>query len=195
MSALVAVAQGQTPTTQTGGQPSGAAAKVTKTETVVPPRRVVIRGKFKPWARPSARKVRTIIRAEARRWRISPSGLARRVHCESRFQWSAGNGLYQGLLQFAPSTFYRGLGSIRSRRVKLVRTGLRRVHEVTVTRYSDGRVVRKRGRAHRQKVVRVLTGTLPKRPAVTHAWAQLRIGAQAIRGVSAVRSSEWACSA
>jgi hypothetical protein len=69
------------------------------------------------------------------------------------------------------------------------------VRDRKVITYSNGRIVRQRGRRHRQRVVHVYSGKLPRRPALTHGWAQLRIGAQAIRGVSAVSSSEWACSA
>ena len=56
-------------------------------------------------------------------------------------------------------------------------------------------VKRKRGIKRWQKVVTVYEGTLPRNPSVTHAWTQLRIGSQAIRGLSAVNSSEWSCSA
>ena len=136
-----------------------------------------------------------IIRIEARRWHIASSRLARRVQCESRFRWYAGNGAYQGLLQFSSSAFYRGLRTIASRRVKLVRKGSRRVHETKLVHYSDGHVERRRGRSFRQRVYRVYTGTIPRRPGLTHGWAQLRIGAQAIRGVSGVHSSEWSCPA
>ena len=175
-------------------QPTAEPAVVSTTHVAPKPKRV-IRKSFRPWARPSPRAVRKIIRLEARRWRISPARLARRVACESGYRWSARGGPYFGLLQFAPSTFARGLRTIRTRRVKIVRETTRRVRGRSVTRYSDGRVVRKRGRLHRQRVVTVLRGTLPRRPGITHAWTQLRIGAQAIRGISGVRSSEWGCAA
>jgi hypothetical protein len=175
------------------GEPDATAAVSTKR--VVPPRRKVVRHRFQPWSRPSPRRVRQIIRIEARRWRIDPGRLARRVACESKFQWSANGGAYYGLLQFAPSTFSRGLSSIRTRRVVLVRKRVRKVREVTISRYSDGRVVRERGRPHRQRLLHVYAGRLPRRPELTHGWAQLRIGAQAIRGISAVSSSEWGCPA
>lgn len=197
MAVAVAVAAAP-PSTAGGTQPPGTAAgapTVVKVERVAPPRRKVLRSRFRPWARPSPRKVREIIRLEARRSHIDPSRLARRVGCESHFQWSAGNGSYQGLLQFASSTFSRGLSSIKSRRVMLVRTHVHRVHETKIVHYSDGHVVRKRGRKHRQRVVHVYRGTLPRRPELTHAWTQLRIGSQSIRGVSAVNSSEWSCPA
>jgi hypothetical protein len=193
---MTPTAGAQEPTAEpTGATEPGATASVVSTERVVPRRRKVVRHRFQPWRRPSPRKVRQIIRIEARRWRIDPSALARRVACESKFQWSANGGSYYGLLQFAPSTFSRGLSSIRSRRVVLVRKRVRKVREVTISRYSDGRVVRERGRRHRQLVAHVYAGRLPRRPELTHAWAQLRIGAQAIRGISAVSSSEWGCPA
>jgi hypothetical protein len=181
--------------TEAEASEASAAASVVSTKRVVPRRRKVVRHRFQPWSRPSPRRVRQIIRIEARRWRIDPRRLARRVACESRFQWSANGGSYFGLLQFAPSTFSRGLGSIRTRRVVIVRKRVRRVREVTISRYSDGRVVRERGRRRRQVVAHVHAGKLPRRPELTHGWAQLRIGAQAIRGISAVSSSEWGCPA
>jgi len=167
---------------------------VVSTTHVTPKPKRVVRKSFKPWAKPSPARVRQIIRYEAKRWKISPARLSRRVACESGYRWSASSAYY-GLLQFAPSTFTRGLRTIRTRRVKIVREKTRRVRGRTVTRYSDGRVVRRPGRVRRQRVVTVIRGTLPRRPGIFHAWAQLRIGAQAIRGISAVRSSEWGCPA
>lgn len=200
VAATPAVEEAQ-PQTATGGSeptPTGETASaphVVRVERIVPSRRKVIRRRFRPWDRPSPRRVRQIIRIEGRRWHVSPSRLARRVNCESHFRWWAGNGAYQGLLQFSSSAFYRGLRTIGTRRVKLVRKRSRRVYETRIVRYSDGHVKRERGRRHRQRVVHVYVGTLPRRPSVTHGWAQLRIGAQAIRGVSGVHSAEWGCPA
>jgi len=155
----------------------------------------VIRREFTPAARPGPQKVRWIIRLEARRWNISPSSLSRRVACESNYRWYAGNGSYQGVLQFHPNTFYRGLSSIRSRKIKFVRERRRMVRGSKVVHFSDGSAERRRGIKRWQKVVTVYRGTLPRNPSLTHAWTQLRIGSQAIRGLSAVGSSEWSCSA
>lgn len=177
-----------------GSQPT-AQASVVKVDRQIPPQRKVIHRKFKPWAKPSASQARAIIRAEAKRWKIPASALARRVACESRFHWWAQNGQYQGLLQFAYGTFARGMSTIRSRKVRLVREKVRTVHETRVTTYSDGHTEKKRGKARRQRLVVIYTGKLPRHPAHSHGWSQLRIGAQAIRGISAVRSSEWSCSA
>ena len=179
----------------TAGGGGATAATVVKTSRVAPPRRKVVRKRFSPWAKPSPRRVRQIIRWEARRWGISPSRLARRVGCESGFRWYAGNGAYQGLLQFASGTFYRGMRTIKSRGVKIKRVRKRTVREVRVSRYSDGSVVRKKGRKRTQHVTYVFKGRFPRNPSVTHAWAQLRIGAQAIAGRSAVSSGEWGCPA
>jgi hypothetical protein len=41
----------------------------------------------------------------------------------------------------------------------------------------------------------VLTARLPRHPSVNNTFAQIRIGAQALRGISAVHSSEWGCGA
>jgi len=185
-------------TTTTAPQPTSTEASaphVVKVETRRPARRKVVRRRFRPWAKPSPSNVRKIIRIEGRRWHVSASGLARRVYCESKFQWSAGNGQYRGLLQFSPSTFSRGMGSIRTRTVKIVRKRVRRVREARVVHYSDGHVERRRGKRRRQVLVRVYRGRIPRRPSITHGWAQVRIGAQALRGVSAVSSSEWSCGA
>ena len=193
---LPSAAHGQAEAPQSGRPAEAAApAHVTRVESERPDRRKVVRRKFTPWGQPSPQKVRRIIRLEARRWNISPSSLSRRVACESNYRWYAGNGTYQGLLQFAPSTFHRGLSSIRSRKVKFVRERKRMVRGKKVVHYSDGSVARKRGIKRWQKVVTVYRGTLPRNPSVTHAWTQLRIGSQAIRGVSAVGSSEWSCPA
>jgi hypothetical protein len=164
-------------------------------ERVVPPRKKVVRRRFSPWAHPSPAKVREIIRIEARRWHIAPARLARRVSCESKMHWWAGNGPYRGLLQFHYSTFMRGLRTLKTRSVYFTKERWRSAYEVKVSRYADGRVVRERGARHRQRVVYVYRGTLPRRPELTHAWTQLRIGAQAIRGISGVSSSEWSCPA
>ena len=179
----------------TAGAGGATAATVVKTSRVAPPRRKVVRKRFSPWAKPSPRRVRQIIHWEAKRWGISSSRLGRRVACESGFRWYANGGSYYGLLQFAPSTFYRGMSSIKSRGVKIKRVRKRTVREVRVSHYSDGTVVRKKGRKRVQRVTYVYKGRFPRRPAVTHAWAQLRIGAQAIAGRSAVSSGEWGCSA
>jgi hypothetical protein len=172
-----------------------ATASVVKVERVSPPRRKVVHVKFRPWSKPSPGQVREIVAAESRRFGIPAGSLARRIACESRFHWYASNGMYFGLLQFAPSTFYRGIRTLRSRSVRLVRQKLRKVRGARITHFADGRVERTRGRVRKQRLVVVYTGRLPRRPALTHGWTQVRIGAQAIRGISAVHSSEWGCSA
>lgn len=172
-----------------------ASASVVKVSNHRAPRKKVVHRRFRPWSKPSPRQVREIIRNEARRWGVSAAGLSRRVACESKYQWWASNGQYQGVLQFAPSTFYRGMSTIRTRKVKLVRTDSRRVNDRRVTHYSDGRRKSRRTTPRRQLLVVVYHGRIPKSPAVNNAFAQIRIGAQALRGISAVRSSEWACGA
>jgi hypothetical protein len=190
-----ALGSGAASAAETAGQQPTANASVVRVERRVPPRAKVIHRKFKPWAKPSPRQTRMIIRSEARRWRISPARLARRVACESRFRWYASNGQYQGLLQFAHSTFARGMRTIRDRRVRLVYQRVRTIHVARTEYYSDGTKKRTRGKARRQRVTVIYTGRLPRHPAHGHGWSQLRIGAQAIRGISAVHSSEWACAA
>jgi hypothetical protein len=172
-----------------------ATASVVKVENRKAARTKVVHRKFRPWSKPSAGQVREIIRNEARRWRVSAAGLQRRVACESHYQWWASNGQYQGVLQFSPGTFYRGLSTIRTHKVKILRSKSRRVHDARVTHYSDGRKVSRRTTPRRQRLVVVYTGRLPRRPSMVNAFAQIRIGAQALRGISAVHSSEWSCGA
>lgn len=180
---------------QASSETPTASASVVRVDQHRAPRRKVVRRTFRPWAKPSPRAVREIIRAESRRYGIHPGRLSRRIGCESRYRWAASSGLYHGLLQFAPSTFYRGLRTVRDRRVKLVRRDWRRANDVRVVHYSNGTKTRRKGRPRRQLLTVVYRGRLPRRPGLYHAWAQVRIGAQAIRGVSAVRSSEWGCPA
>jgi hypothetical protein len=175
-------------------QPTATAA-VVKVENRKAARTRVVHQRFRPWARPTPGQVREIIRNEARRWGISAASLNRRVACESRYHWWASNGQYQGVLQFGANAFYRGMHTIRTYKVKLVRSKTRTVHDRRVTHYSDGRKVSRRTTPRRQRMVVVYTGRIPRRPSMSNAYAQIRIGAQAIRGISAVRSSEWSCSA
>jgi hypothetical protein len=182
------------PADEGSGNPS-ANASVLRVEHIVPAGKKVVHRRFRPWRRPTPGQVREIIRNEARRWRVPAASLTRRVGCESHFHWWASNGQFQGVLQFAPGTFYRGLHTIRDRHIKIVRQKLRRVHEARVTHYSDGRKVRRRTTPRRQRLVVVYTAKLPRTPSVSNTFAQVRIGAQALRGISAVHSSEWACGA
>jgi hypothetical protein len=172
-----------------------ATASVVKVENWKAPRKKVVHRKFRPWARPTAGQVREIIRSEARRWGIPAASLSRRVACESRYRWYATNGQYSGVLQFSANAFYRGMHTIKSRQIKLVRTKSRRVHDRLITHYSDGRKISRRTTPRRQRVVVVLKARLPRSPAISNTFAQIRIGAQAIRGISAVHSSEWSCGA
>ena len=172
-----------------------ATASVVKIENRRAARKKVVHKRFRPWARPTPGQVREIVRSEARRWRISAAGLSRRIACESHYHWWASNGQYSGVLQFSPGTFYRGMHTIKSRKVKIVRSKTRRVHDARVTHFSDGRKVRRRTTPRRQRLVVVYTGRIPRSPSVSNTFAQVRIGAQALRGISAVHSSEWSCGA
>jgi len=176
------------------GQPA-ATASVVKVENRKAPRKKVVHRKFRPWAHPSPGQVREIIANEARRWGVSAASLSRRVSCESHYHWWATNGQYSGVLQFAAGTFYRGMSTIKSHKVKIVRSKSRRVHDRRVTHLSDGRTVSRRTTPRRQRLVVVYTGRIPRSPAVSNTFAQVRIGAQALRGISAVHSSEWSCGA
>jgi hypothetical protein len=178
----------------TSGERS-ASAGIVAIERVVPARRKIVHHKFRPWSHPTTSQVQEIISSEARRWGVPAASLARRIACESHFHWWASNGQFQGVLQFSPGAFYRGLGTIRDRRVRIVRQKMRRVHEARVTHYSDGRMVRRRTTPRRQRLIVVYHGRLARTPSLSDSFTQIRIGAQAIRGISAVHSSEWSCSA
>ena len=178
---------------QASSEPT-ASASVVRVDNHRAPARKVVRRTFRPWAKPSPRQVREIIRAESRRYGIHPSRLARRIACESGFRWYA-TSAYHGLLQFAAGTYYRGLRTLGNRRVKLVRTKSRRVNDTRVLHWSNGTKTRRKGTPRRQLLTVVYRGRLPRSPGLYHGWTQVRIGAQAIRGVSAVRSSEWGCPA
>jgi hypothetical protein len=201
LAALVAVVIPMTVAGAPGAFADETAASPTATASVVKvvnkkaPHKKVVHRRFRPWAHPTPGQVREIIANEARRWGVSGGSLSRRVGCESRYRWWATNGQYVGVLQMGANAFYRGLSTIRSHRVKLVRSKVRRVHDARVTHYSDGRKVRRRTTPRRQRLVVVYTGRLPRRPSMSNAYAQIRIGAQALRGISAVRSSEWSCGA
>jgi hypothetical protein len=179
---------------EAAGTPT-ATASVIKVENRKAPRKKVVKRHFRPWAHPSPAQVREIIRNEARRWRVPAAALSRRVACESHYHWWASNGQYAGVLQFSAGTFYRGLGTIRSHKVRVVRSTTRRVHDARITHYSDGRKIRRHTTPRRQHLVVVYKGRIPRRPAVSNTFAQIRIGAQALRGISAVHSSEWSCGA
>ena len=172
-----------------------ATASVVKVENKKAKRTKVVHRKFTPWAHPTPARVREIIRNEAARWGVSAAGLSNRVYCESKYQWWATNGQYVGVLQMCANAFYRGVSSIRSRNVTFVRWKTRRVNDRRITHYSDGRTKTRRTTPRRQRVKLVFHGRLPRRPSMSNAYTQIRIGAQALRGISAVRSSEWSCGA
>jgi hypothetical protein len=182
-------------TGEAGSTSPQASASVVKVDTRRAPRKKVVHRRFRPWRHPTPRQVRMAIGAEARLWHIPAASLSRRVACESRYHWWASNGQFAGVLQFGPNAFYRGLRTIKHRRVRLVIRKKRRAHDMRVVHYSDGRVARKRGRPRRQVVVAIYRGRLPRHPSLGDTWTQLRIGAQAIRGISAVHASEWSCGA
>jgi hypothetical protein len=181
--------------TSSSAQPTHPTASITRVERVRPPRKVVIHRHFRPWARPTPGQVQEIIQSESRRWGIPAGMLMTRVACESHYHWWASNGQFQGVLQFGANAFYRGLSTIRTRAIRLVRWHSRLVHAARITHYSDGHKVRRRTTPLRQRVQVILKGRLPKHPSMVNPWAQIRIGAQAIRGISAVHSSEWSCAA
>lgn len=189
--ALAAATSGQS-TTNTQPQ---AQASVVRVANYHAPKKKVVHHKFRPWARPTPGQVREIIDNESRRWHVSAAALSNRVACESRYHWWAQNGQYVGVLQMGANAFYRGLHSIRSYKFTIVRSTTRRVHDARVTYYSNGTTSRRRTTPRRQRLIVVYTGRISRHPSMANAFAQIRIGAQALRGISAVHSSEWSCAA
>lgn len=192
--AALAAASGTQTQAQAQPEPQAHAA-VVRVARYRAPNKKVVHHRFRPWRHPSPSQVREIIRNEARRWHVPAGALAARVWCESRYHWYASNGQYAGVLQFGWNAFARGMSTIRSREVKIVRSTTRRVHDARVTYYADGTKSSRRTTPRRQRLVVVYTGRIPRHPALNDAFAQIRIGAQALRGISAVHSSEWSCGA
>lgn len=166
--------------------------KVIKTWTVRPKRSVTKVKRFTPWAQPTYRQVHKLIDAEARRWGAPGWRLRCRVKGESTYNWAAQNGQYAGLLQFGSETFQRGLRTARSRVFKV--KGPRTTYLKYVKQYrqwDDGRVTSRKVRKVRVTKQVIYRGKAPRNPARTHGAMQVRIGAQAMAGISAVKDSEW----
>lgn len=182
--------------TSTTGSPDVQSQKSDKPEVVsvkldLPPRKIEKERKFKAWAQPSPQQIRIIAGIEAKKWGAEEQRLLFRINCESTFRWNAGNGQYKGLGQFADSTFDRGMGSIRTRRVRYEKTSVKKVVVARVAPLSDGTVKRKKAWTRKQFVTTKYKGTIPQDAPTTHGWAQVRIMAQAMVGKSAVKNSEW----
>lgn len=175
------------------GEPTGiTGATVVKTEVKRTKTNKRFVKKFRPWAQPSPNQIRRIVSIESRKWGASSSRLNCRINGESGHNWNARNGQYRGLGQFAPSTFARGMASIGTRKVQFVsRTYRKRIYDRKIVTYSDGKtkVTHINKRIGKRTVIR--KGFIPKYPAVTHGWAQVRIMARAMVGLGAVNDSEW----
>lgn len=149
--------------------------------------------RYTPPARPSVGRVHRIIAMEAKRWRVSRAALSGRIRCESEYRWWASNPSgATGLAQFKPETFARGLRSM-PRRVKHKTSRIRRLHTRLVTTGADGRRASRLGFRVKVRRARVLRGRLPRWPAITHGYVQVRLAARALAGRGSVSSSEWAC--
>lgn len=178
-------------------QPSPEAQKATVVSvTVKRPLKVVHRAfRTSLTTQPTPAQVLEIINHEAALWGVSAAGLSRRAYCESKYNWWATNGQYVGVLQFGANAFWRGMSTIRTRRYEWREIKFRSMHSRVYRRWSDGRTTRSKGRAVRQRMIVRYVGYIPRRPSQSHPYAQIRIGAQALRGISAVHSSEWSCGA
>lgn len=168
-------------------------APVTVVKTVkIKPKNARVRVKFTPAAAPSIAQVHRIIGLESRRWGVSSEALRRRVRCESTFNYAEVYTGHYGLLQFLPETWGRGVSTM-TRPVGFTRSRVVKRRSWRVTRFSDGHRTVKRGPMVKVRRTWVYHGMLPRNPGIFHGWAQLRIGAQAMAGRSAVGDGEWAC--
>lgn len=159
------------------------------------PKHVIVKSiRFEPWSQPTVVQVHRIIEIESLGQDWIKSTLLRRIGCESEYRWYAGNGMYQGLGQFASSTFYRGMGTIGARSVEMRGSTSLVMHHITLDKFwSDGRITHALGKLVKTYIKRIYKGSIPSNPPLTHGWAQIRIMRQAIQGVSAVHESEWEC--
>jgi hypothetical protein len=147
---------------------------------------------FRPAAHPRSSYVfKVIVPYEAKRWGANVGTISRRIRCESGGNWWASNGAYNGVGQFSASTFWRGLSTIRSLRVRLVTARMRWIHTRVYHYWSNGQVSRERGRVMHQRVIQTRVGRISR--AYSDAWTQTRIMSQAAAGISAVHDSEWEC--
>lgn len=171
----------------------GAHAATVVSRTVVRPARVTtVSRNADVTAQASPERARFIIGIEAAKWGISEARLNCRVNGESGYRWYVVNsGGYGGLGQFGKETFYRGMASIGTRKVRYTTERVRTKRTRIFLAWSDGKRELTYGRKNRQRVVTVWKGTIPAHPDRLHSWAQLRIMARAMAGLGAVNDSEW----
>lgn len=147
--------------------------------------------KFRPWGKPTIKQVFKIINYEAQLWNTSASRISCRIDGESSYEWDNSNGKYLGLGQFADETFYRGMSSIGTRKVRIVRKRKVNLEEVTTTVYIDGSKKKKVTDRYKGTRIMVKKGTIPRNPERTHGWAQVRIMARSQAGLGRVNIGEW----
>lgn len=165
---------------------------VIATERHYPRRKLVLHSRFRVPDHPTAAYVLNVIAPyEAAMWGAPLGRLKCRIAGESGGWWTATNGQYAGVGQFAWTTFTRGRDSMGRRSVRLVERRWRAKSIRLVDTMSDGTTRRRYGWKVRQRVVHVYHGVIPRYPDHRHAWAQVRIMARAFQGLGAVRDSEW----
>src|SRR4051794_13685158 len=101
--------------------PTSEQATVVKLVVKRPPKIVHRRAALQTPTRPGTARVLQITRPGGALGGVPPASLSRRVSCESHYHWWASNGQYSGVLQFAAGTFYRGLRTLRTRKVVITR--------------------------------------------------------------------------
>lgn len=165
---------------------------VVSVEHIHPPRTLLLRDRFRVPAYPSSHFVLSVIAPyEASKWGVSTARLQCRIRGESGGSYRAHNGQYNGVGQFAFSTFQRGVNSIGLRGVKVVKRRWRAKTVMAKEILSDGTSRTRKGWKVRQKIVHEFHGMIPRNPPYLHAWAQVRIMARAMAGLGAVNDSEW----
>jgi len=163
-------------------------AKPTKVTYHHPPKSVVHKVRFQPWAEPTRQQIDLIMSHEQEIW--GGISLYDRINCESRFDVYATNGQYRGLLQIG-SWWESVYPYDTPRQVSLKETRLVKKPVIKLTTFSDQHVEREIVRRKNLKVIIIRKGALPVDADPYHAWAAIRVGQRAISGVG--ESTGWSC--
>jgi len=163
-------------------------AYVVKEKWHKPPKNVKKNVKFVPTGTPSVSEVYEIAASEQAKW--GGPTLINRIRCESTFNWSAGNGQYQGLLQFGPIWDSMWPGTPRKVVLKNTKTVNKKI--VRYRKWSHLRGwIKKPRKTVKQKVHITKAGKLPSYPSPYHGYAAIRVGQRAVSGHGP--TTGWEC--
>ena len=161
---------------------------VTKEKWHKPPKNVKKKVKFVPTGEPSVSEVYAIAAHEQAKW--GGSTLVNRIRCESNFNWAAGNGQYQGLLQFGPVWNSMWPGTPRKVVVKNKKIVKKKIVRYRKWSHIKGWIKKPR-RTVKQTVHITKVGKLPSYPSPYHGWAAIRVGQRAVSGHGP--TTGWEC--